>query len=321
MLAESHPAHSAAGLEKPLQSPLQRSLHSSLEHEASRRARKSQQLLITPRTCSHGNTRIGFLCLLPHMPQLVLPDASSKAGALLPAALRPATGDAVERLPLERHWFPGYCAETSIGASDCETGYEGSWQLPASQFTSEAKARTACLARCESCRRCAYVSVSRLFRDCSWYAHCAPLRELPNRIVGFETAAMHEYNSGHHTSASWQPPPVAWQLPLRAWRALGCAPRWRGPSARHCTPLWCAAQRLAEGEPTTIAFLGTSITAGNHRSDDSSSFTSLVQPLLAQRYPQANGTLTVATHGYPGASPMCAPPILELSSNRRVTAV
>ena len=32
---------------------------------------------------------------------------------------------------------------------------------------------TQCLLRCEQCERCRFVSVSTIFRDCTWHAHHA----------------------------------------------------------------------------------------------------------------------------------------------------
>ena len=72
----------------------------------------------------------------------------------------------------------------------------------------------------------------------------------------------------------------------------------------------CLARQLGRAEPTTIAFLGTSITWGRGSRGaactepgvDGCAMPSQARKLLRQRYPTAE--INIATHGYPGASPM-----------------
>jgi hypothetical protein len=63
--------------------------------------------------------------------------------------------------------------------------------------------------------------------------------------------------------------------------------------------LRCASHRLVAGEPTTLAFLGTSITA---EPSSSGAFPAIAHALLQQHFPSAN--VSISVHGYPGASPM-----------------
>ena len=67
----------------------------------------------------------------------------------------------------------GYCAATD-GPGDCDFGTQGSWPLPGLQVGLW-EWRTAsewCLAKCTSCRRCKFVTLSLRDLDCSWYHAC-----------------------------------------------------------------------------------------------------------------------------------------------------
>lgn len=78
-----------------------------------------------------------------------------------------------------RHWLSGardgYCAATSVGPSDCEHADKGSWPLAHPDMAFQWTWRPAllhCLARCQNCRRCSFVTVSVVDKDCSWYHEC-----------------------------------------------------------------------------------------------------------------------------------------------------
>lgn len=66
--------------------------------------------------------------------------------------------------------IPGPCdlAPTDNGRK-CNTDNKGSFGLSDEEASSWLVAAATCLRHCESCARCRYVSVSRDFRDCSWY--------------------------------------------------------------------------------------------------------------------------------------------------------
>ena len=67
----------------------------------------------------------------------------------------------------------GYCGQTEVGGN-CETGHQGSWAGVATMQD--------CVGRCHACARCQYISFSKKFDDCSWYAACdAMLTEIPNQ--------------------------------------------------------------------------------------------------------------------------------------------
>ena len=62
----------------------------------------------------------------------------------------------------------GYCTGTVEGwEGDCTRGHVGSWKMGPSMPNARA-----CINRCRECRRCRFVSISRVARDCSWYAEC-----------------------------------------------------------------------------------------------------------------------------------------------------
>ena len=65
----------------------------------------------------------------------------------------------------------GYCGTTDEGG-DCQAGSKGSFGLPESAGRSWQAAASHCLRRCESCARCAFITVSLYHSDCSWYESC-----------------------------------------------------------------------------------------------------------------------------------------------------
>ena len=80
-------------------------------------------------------------------------------------------------LPADVLRHVGYCATTSDGPSDCERGDSGSWST---ETLLKQKARRAsfvdhlmaCTARCHTCARCRWVSLSVVNMDCSWFHAC-----------------------------------------------------------------------------------------------------------------------------------------------------
>ena len=113
----------------------------------------------------------------------------------------------------------GFCGATQEGESDCTLGDMGAFGLSKAEATSWAAAATVCLQRCGSCERCAFISVSIKFTDCSWYSSCDLARsngEHPSLVHHFRSAAVHAV-----TNVSDPPPPVpaagTWpELHLRA---------------------------------------------------------------------------------------------------------
>jgi hypothetical protein len=75
----------------------------------------------------------------------------------------------------------GYCDDTSDGEGlDClPDDTKGTWSVATPE---------ACVARCVACKRCAYVSFSASYRDCSWFARC-------------DLAALHSEHSSKHVTA------------------------------------------------------------------------------------------------------------------------
>ena len=64
--------------------------------------------------------------------------------------------------------FRGTCGKT-YDVGDCMVGDKGAWVLPVHTWR---PAIAWCLAKCTTCPRCAHVSISLQYRDCSWYARC-----------------------------------------------------------------------------------------------------------------------------------------------------
>lgn len=67
----------------------------------------------------------------------------------------------------------GHCGITGSSEGDCEIGLNGAFGLnPADVQGGWKAAAAACVARCQGCARCRFVTVSLEFRDCSWYHKC-----------------------------------------------------------------------------------------------------------------------------------------------------
>ena len=74
-----------------------------------------------------------------------------------------------------RRSVPGFCNLTSQ-VGDCEFSTMGSWPIPPSAQRDNTsrltwdEAVTFCLDQCSQCNNCAVISLSRAYRDCSWYS-------------------------------------------------------------------------------------------------------------------------------------------------------
>ena len=107
-----------------------------------------------------------------------------------------ANDDAVALHPLTRlprsKWAVGFCCETAelgLGQSSggsCADGSRGSFALPEHVRSSWHTAHAFCNAHCLRCPRCAVVSVSLQWADCSWFSQC-DLAQLRNDPAGFRT--------------------------------------------------------------------------------------------------------------------------------------
>ena len=67
----------------------------------------------------------------------------------------------------------GHCGITGSSEGDCEIGLNGAFGLKAADVQGGWKgAAAACVARCQGCARCRFVTVSLQYKDCSWYHAC-----------------------------------------------------------------------------------------------------------------------------------------------------
>ena len=71
-------------------------------------------------------------------------------------------------------WSPGYCNITQTNLfTSCWFGSRGAIGLSEAEVSGGwERASAACVHRCLQCSRCAFVSMSLQFNDCSWYAAC-----------------------------------------------------------------------------------------------------------------------------------------------------
>ena len=113
-----------------------------------------------------------------------------------PCALPPATaGELAEQdeilrssQRLEAWQHAGYCAPLGRGSgrgrSNCSSTLEGSWSAKANNITSVA----ACVAKCQGCPNCRYISFSRAksHDDCSWYQRCDLTALIPPPTTGLD---------------------------------------------------------------------------------------------------------------------------------------
>ena len=82
-----------------------------------------------------------------------------------------------EKLTLRRRradaYADGHCGKTTDGQSgDCATGNFGSLKLNHFVLRTWQTVMAECTQRCQACSRCKFVSISRKYNDCSWYAAC-----------------------------------------------------------------------------------------------------------------------------------------------------
>ena len=93
---------------------------------------------------------------------------------------------------------PGTCDITQANENDCRVGAKGTLGVAVAAFTSQAAqlkqlsqreqkwvALSECVAQCNLCDRCRFISFSHTFKDCSWFSKCdmAALRKAPGGFV------------------------------------------------------------------------------------------------------------------------------------------
>lgn len=86
----------------------------------------------------------------------------------------------------------GNCGPTTFGG-DCQVDAMGAWNTTSAGIGSLA----ACVARCHAgCAKCNYVSFSKRWEDCSWYAHC-DMRSLSSGYEHTTVAVTPERDATH----------------------------------------------------------------------------------------------------------------------------
>ena len=93
----------------------------------------------------------------------------------------------------------GHCGATKRGRPSCGRASMGSFPLSIPFADNYSIAMHACLALCERCRGCNFVSVSTVHSDCSWYRSCD---RLDTSIAGFISARAHDQRTGASVAAN-----------------------------------------------------------------------------------------------------------------------
>ena len=121
----------------------------------------------------------------------------------------------------------------------CETGDEGTWLLPGHILTWPEMAAH-CVALCQRCKRCQYISMSAGFDKCRWHATCSltklvatdSITSLPERPSSYRTGA-------RPASGSWTTTPA-----LLSGEEVALRP---------ASGSWAAPSLLSGGEVTSVA--------------------------------------------------------------------
>ena len=90
---------------------------------------------------------------------------------------------------------PGFCGVTE-GEGDCAAGQQGAWEVGRAGSAEGVQDLAGCIARCERCARCNYVSFSYHNEDCSWFHSC----DLGALVTGHHLSA-------HFSTLRVRPPP------------------------------------------------------------------------------------------------------------------
>ena len=176
------------------------------------------QTLRVERTNAVQPAMAAFRLAVRSRQQVMTAVGSVPAGRRL--GLRPQDVAAGDRA--EGGWRVGYCEEVAANVGDCTSSTFGNWQIPQRAAGSRESAKAFCVGRCAECARCAYVSVSSEWHDCSWFAHC-DLSRLKTGVRGFESiaisasdaTAMLSASGGHRAGANATACPAEFRLAER----------------------------------------------------------------------------------------------------------
>ena len=149
---------------------------------------------------------------------VAMASATTIANVAIANAASTASNLPAPRLVRQRERFAvGYCAATAefvlnaAQGGDCASGSKGSWALPPFAKRDFASARAACVTHCNACARCAVVSYSPKWGDCSWFSSC-DLSALRRDVEGFRTVRVRV-----------APAPRVHDPPtIKAWRVAVC---------------------------------------------------------------------------------------------------
>lgn len=169
------------------------------------------------------------------------------------------------RAALNRTRLPGVCAPTAENdGGDCASGDSGSWSTVKHQI----KSMGGCVARCNACARCAFVSLSLLsHQECSWYAECNLDDLRPPMATGRDYVTVHVKNAAAPEKLvvpDYQPPAMS---PARQRRVAIVTLRLGGGKHAACgMPQWChEAKRYASVISSLPSFNATVIVIGRRR--------------------------------------------------------
>ena len=101
-------------------------------------------------------------------------------------------------------YVDGHCGKTTDGQSgDCAVGDFGSLKLNHFVFRTWQTVTAECTRRCHACSQCKFVSISRKYKDCSWYAACD--LHGTKRLGDFRSMAVQPANVQQQLPREWKP--------------------------------------------------------------------------------------------------------------------
>ena len=168
-------------------------------------------------------------------------DGAAEAAAMpTTAALGPPLSHQAVFTWLTTHAETGFCGKT-VHRRDgaCAAGHaaSGAWQLSKRERNGPLRAAAEqCLRLCSGCARCAYISFSQRYGDCSWFtASACNLTRLSNDITGFTSGGRYVSSAASSAAAAASPSPSSFPSSSAAAAVTAATALALKPSSRFRT--------------------------------------------------------------------------------------